>query len=63
MEHVLKYCEKRYPSLFHKQGKTVVNGKRKFFRIDLTPWVEDHGTHYRVYREKNASPLILGKNI
>ena len=63
MEKVLEYCEKHYKWLFHKQGKAVINGKRKFFRIDLTPFVEDHGSHYRVYREKNASPLILGKNI
>ena len=63
MEKVLEYCEKKYPWLFKKQGKRVVNGKRSFFTINLTPWVEDHGSHYRVYREKNASPLILSKSI
>ena len=63
MEKVLEYCEKKYPWLFKKKTKAVINGKRVFSTVSLSPWVEDHGSHYRIYREKNASPLILSKAI
>lgn len=59
---MIEKLEKAYPWLFKKQGKMVINGKRKFFKIALQPTIEDHGSHWRVYREKNSSPLILSKN-
>ena len=54
--------EKDYKWLFSKQTKTVIAGKITYSNKTLTPEIQDHGSHYRVYREKDASPLILSKN-
>ena len=63
MEHVLKYCEDKYKWLFSKQEQ-YMDGKRSRFRtIATSPFVEDGESHWRVYREKDSSPLILSKNV
>ncbi len=62
-KQVLDYCKDKYKWLFEKTSKRVVNGKRQFFRVQLTPRVVDAGSHFQIYREKNASPLILSKGI
>ena len=45
-----------------RQKSRVVNGKRQFYQVELTPYAEDHGSHWRIYAEKDSSPLILSKN-
>ena len=63
MTNILEYCKDRYKFLFTKKIKQVVNGKRIFKTVELSPYVEEHSTHYRVYAERDASPLILSKNV
>ena len=53
--------QKDYKWLFSKQKVRVINGKREFYNIELDPIIEEHDSHYRVYREKGSSPLILSK--
>lgn len=45
MQHVKEYVKKHYPRTFK----------------DREPIVEDHRSHYRVYWNRDASPLILSK--
>ncbi len=58
----IEKLQKDYKWLFSKQTKSVVNGKRIYSTVELSPIIEEHDTHYRVYREKDASPLILSKD-
>ena len=53
---------KDYPWLFSKQVFRVETGKKKFYKKTFEPIIEDHTNHWRVYREKDSSPLILSKN-
>ena len=59
MEEKLK---SKYPWLFVKKYFRIETGKKKWFRKEITPIIEDHDSHWRVYKEKDASPLILSKN-
>ncbi len=59
---MIEKLQKDYKWLFSKQTKTVVNGKRIYSNKTLTTEIQDHGSLYRVYREKDSSPLILSKN-
>ena len=58
----LESLKTKYKWLFSKQKTRVVNGKREFYKVELTPYAEDHGSHWRIYAEKDSSPLILSKN-
>ncbi len=53
---------KDYPWLFSKMKTVVDINKRKFVKVEFDPIIEDAGSHWRVYREANSSPLILSKN-
>ena len=53
---------KDYPWLFSKKKVIVVNKKREYYKVEFDPIIEEHDSHWRVYREKNSSPLILSKN-
>ena len=53
---------KDYPWLFKKKVSRVETGKKIWGTKQLDPTIEDHGSHWRVYREKDSSPLILSKN-
>ena len=53
---------KDYPWLFTKSTFTADKGKKTWTKHELTPTIEDCGSHYRVTREPGASPLILSKN-
>ncbi len=59
---MMEKLQKDYKWLFSKQKAIVINGKRKFQTIELNPVIEDAGSHWRIYREPNASPLILSKD-
>ena len=54
--------QKDYPWLFVKNIVTVVNGKKSTTKRELSPNVQDCGSHWRVYKEKDSSPLILSKS-
>ena len=53
---------KDYPWLFTKRTFMVVNGKKIWNNHEITPEIVDAGSHWQVYKEKDASPLILNKN-
>ena len=53
---------KDYKWLFEKKEMFLEGTKRKFRKKELTPTIVDGGSHWQVYREKDASPLILSKN-
>ena len=54
--------QKDYPWLFSKEIVTVVNGKKNRKKRELSPNIQDYGSHWRVYKEKDSSPLILSKS-
>ena len=53
---------KDYKWLFSKRTFMVVNGKKVWSTHEITPTIVDGGSHWRIYKEKDASPLILSKN-
>ncbi len=54
--------KKDYPWLFFKMVPWVDTKRRRFSKVEFDPIIEDAGSHWRVYREVNSSPLILSKN-
>lgn len=54
--------KKTYKWLFSGQKKRVVNGKREFYTVEFDPIIEDAGSHWRIYKQKDSSPLILSKD-
>lgn len=52
---------KKYPWLFKKKVFMIINGKKEYSFKQFDPIIEDHESHWRVYREKDSSPLILSK--
>lgn len=59
---MIEKLQKDYKWLFSKKKVRVVNGKREFYKVEFTPIIEELDNCYRVYREKDSSPLILSKN-
>ena len=52
---------KKYKWLFEKKTFMIINGKKVWGKKTFDPIIEDHGSHWRIFREKDSSPLILGK--
>lgn len=65
MEHVKQYVLKHYPNMFKK--KTVIrDGRGKITKTtytDIDPIVVDMDSFWMVKNHKDASPIILSKNI
>ena len=53
---------KEYPWLFKKDVYRVEQGKKVRSTKEFNPIIEEHDSHWRVYREEDSSPLILSKN-
>ena len=53
---------KDYPWLFSKKVYRIETGKKVWGKKEFDPIIEEHDSHWRVYREKDSSPLILSKN-
>ena len=64
MEKVKAYALANYPKLFKKKIITRLKGRiTNTTVVDLPVIVVDGGNHWRVSNHRDASPLILSKNI
>ena len=64
MEKVKAYVLKNYPKMFQKKIVTRVKGKIvSSVVIDLPVIIDECDSHYAIKSHKDASPLILSKNI
>ena len=58
---MIEKLQKDYKWLFTKKTFMIVNGKKEWSTHEITPTIVDAGSHWQVYKEKDASPLILSK--
>ena len=58
---MIEKLQKDYKWLFTKRTFMIVNGKKEWSSHEITPIIVDAGSHWQVYKEKDASPLILSK--
>ena len=54
--------KKDYKWLFETKKVRVTGKTREFYKVEFDPIIEEHDSHYRVYKQKDSSPLILSKN-
>ena len=58
----IEKLQKDYKWLFYKVELAWDGKRHRKVKKEVQPIIEDHGSHWRVFKVKDSSPLILSKD-